>query len=406
VTPSPGRIRYGDERIDPGERAARVKATAGRRAIGILESNAALAITRALELRAAGWLPVIGDDRWPAELRESFLNELASADVPPDAAWGTFTSGSTGRPRTVLRSAASWSSSHAAVSALVGLRPDDVVYAPAPLVSSLSLFAAVHALAEGVDIRLPHGHAVAAADLADATVLHATPFALTAALDAIEAGAPHSLRVALIGGDRVSAALRARAARFGVRVVGYYGAAELSFVAVDLGTGMRPFPGVELELRDGVIWVQSPFVAAGYLGDASGPLEADADGWATVGDQATLEADGAILIGGRADGAILSAGATVVPADVESVLAELPGVRAVAVLGIGHPRAGAIVAAVVESSTSPDLRSLRRGAAKYLALAQQPRRWYWSAELPRTASGKLDRAAIAAAVARGDLKRL
>jgi acyl-CoA synthetase (AMP-forming)/AMP-acid ligase II len=372
----------------------------------VLESDPALAISLALQIRGAGGLPVIGDDRWPSELQSQFRRELAEADVPVDAAWGTFTSGSTGRPRTVLRTSESWTSSHAAVSALVELRDDDVVYAPAPLVSSLSLFAAVHALAEGVDVRLARGHSLAAADLEDSTVLHATPFALGLALDAIESGAPHALRVAMIGGDRVPTALRLRAEASGIRVVGYYGAAELSFVAVDEGAGMRPFPAVELQLRDAVIWVRSPYLSSGYLSGQSGPLDVDAAGWATVGDRATKTADGSLVLRGRTDGAILTAAATVIPSDVEAALRDLEGVLEVVVLGVEHPRAGAIVAAVVECASQPDLRSLRHSAAEKLALAQQPRRWYWTPELPRTASGKLDRGALSAAVARGDVTRL
>lgn len=406
MTPESGRIRYGERRIDPRELATSVEASAQRRATAILEPDPVVAITRALQIRAAGGLPVIGDDRWPPELANQFFGDVADAVVPAGAGWGTFTSGSTGRPRTVLRTAESWTSSHATVSALVGLRPDDVVYAPAPLVSSLSLFAAVHALAEGVDVRLPRGHSLAAADLGDATVLHATPFALGSALDAIESGVPHALRVALIGGDRVPAALRARSEASGIRVIGYYGAAELSFVAVDTGEGMHPFGGVELQLRDGVIWVRSPYLAIGYLPGQSGPFEMDAAGWATVGDRATRAADGALVFGGRNDDAILTAGATVIPSDVEAALSDLDGVRSVVVLGVEVARLGAVVAAVVESPTPPELRPLRDGAAEKLALAQRPRRWYWTSQLPRTASGKPDRAALAAAIARGEVTRL
>lgn len=406
MTPDPGHIRCGDQRTYPGDVASREGTPANRRATAILESDPAHALTRALQVRNAGGLPVIGDDRWPADLQARFREELANAEVPDDSAWGTFTSGSTGRPRTVVRSAASWTSSHAAVSELVGLRRDDVVYAAAPLVSSLSLFAAVHALAAGVAVRLPRGHSLSGSDLADSTVLHATPFGLELALDAIEAGAPHSLRVAMIGGDRVSPTVRERAESSGIRVVGYYGAAELSFVAVDTGDGMRAFPGVELELRDGAIWARSAYLASGYLQGQSGPFEVDAAGWATVGDRATVRADGSLLIGGRADGAILTAGATVVPSDVEAALGDIEGVREVVVLGVDHARAGSIVAAVIAGGRRPQLQVLREVAAERLGLAQRPRRWYWMPELPRTASGKLDRGALSASVARGEVTRL
>lgn len=404
-------IRYADERVEWGNRYAVVapvrRASEGRRATLVRASSAPEVLMRALEIRARGGVPAIGDDRWSMQLTASLEAELANAEIPADAAWATFTSGSTARPRVVLRTEQSWSSSDAAVTELLALTPDDVVYAPAPLVSSLSLFAAVHALSEGADIRLPVGHSLAASDLADVTVLHSTPFALGLALDAIEAGAPHSLRVALIGGDRVSQKLRDRARLARIDVIAYYGAAELSFVAVDVGDGLRPFPGVHLELREGTVWVRSAFVASGYLVPDSGAFEVDAAGWATVGDRASYDSTGALGLGGRADGAILTAAATVIPEDVEHTLRGAPGVRDVAVLGIEHPRMGALVTAVIESATSPDdARALREFAAANLSLPQRPRAWYWAAELARTSSGKLDRAAVAVAVAEGALTKL
>ncbi len=408
---SPGLIRCAHERIEWGSREWAVapprRASGDFRATLVRASAAPDVLLRALEIRADGGVPAIADDRWSRELVASLTAELAVAELPPDTAWATFTSGSTARPRVVLRSESSWSKSHVAVSELLGLTPNDVVYAPAPLVSSLSLFAAVHAISEGADIRLSVGHSLASSDLADATILHSTPFALRSALDAIEGGAPHSLRVALIGGDRVSQSLRDRSSQAGIEVIAYYGAAELSFVAVDLGDGLRPFPGVEVSLRDDTIWVRSEFVASGYLAGLSGPFEVDATGWATVGDRATYDSTGALVLGGRADGAILTAAATVIPEDVEHTLRGAPGVTDVGVLGVEHPRTGALVTAVIESATAPtDANALRKFATATLSLPQRPRAWYWVAELPRTASGKLDRAALAAFVSQGALRKL
>ena len=356
-----GHIRCASERFEWGDRESAVAplrpADSERRATLVRASSGPEVLLRALDIRARGGVPAIGDDRWSTQLASSLVVELENAELAGDTAWATFTSGSTARPRVVLRSESSWSTSYRAVSELLGLTPDDVVYAPAPLVSSLSLFAAVHALSEGADIRLPTGHSLAASDLADSTVVHSTPFALGLALDAIEAGAPHALRVAFIGGDRVSQSLRGRANAAGIDVIAYYGAAELSFVAVDVGDGLRPFPGVEVELRDGTVWVRSPYLASGYLASDSGPFEVDAAGWATVGDRASLDSTGALVLSGRADGAILTAAATVIPEDVEHTLRGAPGVRDVAVLGVEHPRMGALVTAVVEATKCSNRRA-------------------------------------------------
>jgi long-chain acyl-CoA synthetase len=411
MTSSAGVIRFADERIEWGHRdragGPPRHAQENRRATLVRASTGPEVLLRALEIRARGGVPAIGDDRWSTQLAESLEADLATAELAADTAWATFTSGSTARPRVVLRSDSSWSRSFAAVSELLALTPDDVVYAPAPLVSSLSLFAAIHALDSGVDIRLPVGHSLAASDLVDATILHSTPFALGSALDAIEAGAPHCLRIAFIGGDRVAQTLRDRAQRAGIAIIAYYGAAELSFVAVDSGSGLRPFPGVEVALREGTVWVRSEYIASGYLAGDAGPFKMDAAGWATVGDTATYDSTGSLVLGGRADGAILTAAATVIPEDVEHTLRGAPGVHDVAVLGVEHPRTGALVAAVIESAIAPaDARALRAFAATNLSLPQRPRAWFWTTQLERTASGKLDRTALAVAVAQGALTKL
>ena len=185
-----------------------------------------------------------------------------------------------------------------------------------------------------------------------------------------------------------------------MRVVAYYGATELSFVAVDAdGAGLRPFPGVEIEVR--------PARAAGgsaRCGRArpgwpratragrAGPLRVDADGWMTVGDLAEPYRPGEPLrLRGRGDGAIQIGGATVVPEDVEAVLGGVPGVRDVVVVGSPHPRLGAVVAAC--RGGRPARRPVRRAALEAAARAgldpaQRPRRWYASTALPRTPTGK------------------
>ena len=138
---------------------------------------------------------------------------------------------------------------------------------------------------------------------------------------------------------RCPRALRVRAARLGVRVVEYYGAAELSFVAVDAdGTGLRAFPGVELRVREGVVEVRSPYVALGYA-HGSGPLTV-VDGWAGVGDRGRLRADGVLVLDGRGDHALSVGGTTVLVGDVERVLGGVDGVLEVACLGEPHRPAG------------------------------------------------------------------
>lgn len=359
---------------------------------------------RLREIRDAGDVPLVGDARWPGAPGE--FVRAAMAEVPEAIAWATLTSGSSGAPRIVLRTASSWEDSFATVEWLLGVGREDTVALPAPPAASLTLFSLAHALAGGPRPSLGSGLC------AEVTCLHGTPQALRSILDA---GAPPRLRAALVGGSSLDQALRDRAEAAGIRVISYYGAAELSFVAVDEGDGLRPFPGVELSIRDGELWVRSPFVAAGYAGVA-GPLRRT-DGWATVGDRAEL-VDGRLRLLGRADDAILSASATIIPEEVEEVLRSVPGVRDAVVFGLPRERIGSLVAALVEledededeggdgdgggGTRIPDLRAV---VDARLAPAHRPRLWF-EGELPRTTSGKPARAEAARRARAGEVRRL
>lgn len=347
-------------------------------------------LDRLRDIRERGDVPLVGDARWPAAQWDATLEAARKAELPEGTAWATLTSGSSGSPRIVLRTAASWAESFAAVAGLLGVTDEDVVALPAPPAASLTLFSLAHALSGGPR---PVLEVTPAAD-----ALHGTPQALAAVLDS---GVPPRLRTALIGGSSVDARLRRRAEAAGVRVRAYYGAAELSFVTVDDGDGLRPFPGVEVRITDGVLWARSPFIASGYAG-APGPLRRDGE-WATVGDRADM-VDGRVRLRGRGDDAILSASATIVPEEVEAVLRSIPGVRDAIVFGLPHGRVGALVAAMLELDRDARV-DVRRLSGAQLAPAHRPRRWF-AGEIPRTASGKPARAEALRRVLAGAVPRL
>jgi acyl-CoA synthetase (AMP-forming)/AMP-acid ligase II len=298
------------------------------------------------------------------------------------------TSGTTSRPRSVVRSTASWVDSFPAVTELSGVAAGARVWLPGPLRSSMVLFAAVHARAVG---------AAVVTDPGDATHGCLTPAALTAALDA---GAPLQGRHLVVAGDRLPRALADRATAAGARVGHYYGAAELSFLA--WGTAdddLRPFPGVELAARDGVLWARSPYLSDGYA-EGTGPFTRDADGWATVGDRGALAADGTVAVAGRGDAVVLTGGATVLVAEVEAVL-RAAGAGDCVVVGLPHPRLGQLVAAV---GTDPaGLAAARASGLVELSAAQRPRTWLQLHRWPVTAAGKVDRSAVAGLAADGRL---
>ena len=293
------------------------------------------------------------------------------------------TSGTTGpAPRHVVRTTRSWWDSFPAYSGLTGVADGARVWIPGPLRSTMNLFAAVHAAWAG---------AVLVDDPAQADHACLTPAVLERRGEELARGA----RVVVAGAhlpDRLVVAARQR----GLRISHYYGAAELSFVAAAASGGdgaLRAFPRVEIEIRDepapGTIWVRSPWVCDDQTGPP-GSLVRAAEGWATVGDVGSCES-GVLVVRGRPD-AIVTAGATVLVADVESVLA--PAARgAVAVHAVPHPTLGQLVAATL--TLDADRETLERLARDRLPVTHRPRVWRLVSHLPLTDGGKVDRAALA-----------
>jgi long-chain acyl-CoA synthetase len=319
-----------------------------------------------------------------------------------------FTSGSSGRPRGVVRTVASWRDSVGPLSQLTGIGPDDVVWLPGSPTSTLTLYAGWHAHAVGAQVRGASGWPRTAPPV-EATALHAAPRVLEVAVTAAESGELPHLRVAVAAGDALPSGLRRRVDDLGWRLVEYYGAAELSFVAwrPDSAAYQR-FPGVEVQIRDGEIWARSPYVCEAYLtADGSGPLRRDGE-WATVGDLGRLDGD-RLQVLGRGDAAVTTGGRTVVVEDVERTLLDSalgPGrFTDVAVSSIPHPLLGELLVAVVQvDSTEASLtRAELDQAVAGLPEWSRPRRWWLVADLPRTSSGKRDRAAVRAGIADASL---
>lgn len=377
-------------------------------------------LQRLAQIRAEGNVPLVGDARWSASYWKSVATAAVEAELPTETGWAALTSGSSGTPRVVLRTDASWGDSYPALSELMQAGPQDLVALPAPASSSLTLFSLAHALAGGPQPLLLSGtHASALAESA-ATHFHGTPQTFAAAM---RAGLPKTMHMALIGGSHLDPALREAAEQAGIRVVSYYGAAELSLVALDHGDGLQPFDQVEYRVREGELWVRTPYLISGYaqlsgegaagadagLGAQTGPLRCDG-GWATVGDRAELiEEPGLsgtrLRLLGRADEAILSASATIVPEEVEATLRGIPGVRDAMVFGLPRESIGALVAAYLECEETVTAAQLRTEAEPLLAPAHIPRVWFRGV-LPRTASGKPARRKVLRAVQAGEVERI
>ena len=126
------------------------------------------------------------------------------------------------------------------------------------------------------------------------------------------------------------------------------------------GTVGFPLPGVELRVVDddggrdaeratsAAIEVRGPNVFAGYWRMPEKTREEfTADGWFRTGDVGRIDDDGYVTIVGRSKDLIISGGYNVYPAEIESVLNDLPGIAESAVIGVPHRDFGEAVVAVV-----------------------------------------------------------
>ncbi|HZF10283.1 MAG TPA: hypothetical protein VFE33_15950, partial [Thermoanaerobaculia bacterium] len=180
--------------------------------------------------------------------------------------------------------------------------------------------------------------------------------------------------------------------------------------AGERGTVGTPVEGVEVALvacgeagdpanvggrgdRGGRVAVRSPAVARGYV---PGPDPRLADGRFVTSDFASWSEGGELALSGRLDDLINVKGKKVDPREVETVLAQLPGVDEVAVVGLPVPERGAeVVRAVIACRpgqlTVEQVAGWCRG---HLAAHKVPRSVILVPTLPRTARGKLDRPAL------------
>jgi acyl-CoA synthetase (AMP-forming)/AMP-acid ligase II len=161
---------------------------------------------------------------------------------------------------------------------------------------------------------------------------------------------------------------------------------------------------VDIEVRHDVIWARSPHTAIGYLGEP-GPLRREG-AWASVGDRGTL-ADDRLHVAGREDDAIQTAGATVIPSEIERSLRTLEGVADAAVVGLPAPGVGRLVVALIEPARpgSVDAAMLRAAASRLFAPAHRPRLWF-AGTIARTPSGKIARAEVVRRLASGEVPRV
>jgi acyl-CoA synthetase (AMP-forming)/AMP-acid ligase II len=232
------------------------------------------------------------------------------------------------------------------------------------------------------------------------------------------------------GGDAVPPALvEAAERRFGARFSTVYGQTELSPILTQTSpddtdedkrhTVGRPLWQTEVKIADpsgAVVPVGRPgeICARGYqlmLNYHDLPEETaatiDADGWLHTGDEGTMDERGYLRVTGRLRDMIIRGGENIYPREIESALAEHPGVTAAAVLGVPDVDWGEQVAAVITpAETPPSAAELRDHVRKLLAPHKTPRHWYLAQTIPANAMGKVQKFLLRRRITAGELPEL
>jgi acyl-coenzyme A synthetase/AMP-(fatty) acid ligase len=220
-------------------------------------------------------------------------------------------------------------------------------------------------------------------------------------------GSATSFRFVLSVGAAATDANIASIAR-GLRTqrVDFYASTESFFMAVDRtitarlrigndrGAGLPPGEIGEIQVR-------GPLVFSGYLDDPELTAAAfTADGWFCTGDAGRIESDGRLTVLGRLVEQINRGGLKIAPLEIENAIVAHPDVLEAAAFAIPHPTLGqdAGLAIVARPGAALTNREIRRWLLDRLPAAKVPRSIHTLEALPLTATGKVQRRALAALV--------
>ncbi|MGI8925952.1 MAG: AMP-binding protein [Tepidiformaceae bacterium] len=149
--------------------------------------------------------------------------------------------------------------------------------------------------------------------------------------------------------------------------------------------------------QPGEVVIKGASVFAGYEANPGANADAFIDGWFRTGDEGYLDAGSFLTLTGRLKEMINRGGEKVAPAEVEEALLRHPGIAQAVVFAVPHERLGEEVgsAIVAAAGAAPSEAEVQRFVARYLAEFKVPRTIVFVDELPRGATGKLQRIGLA-----------
>ena len=365
---------------------------------------------------------LIADARPQLVIRdEAALAELLERDAPPVELFRVprcrpmhYTSGTSGRPKGVWPGVLSDEDAlalHQDEASVWGLGPDDTHLTCSPLYHSVAIRFSAQALLRGASLvlleRFDATEAAAAIEAFGVRSMFMVPTHLERVLALANGLDLSGIRLLAHAGAPCPKPLKYRL--FDAFPPGtvweFYGSTEGQYTVCPPdewlarpGTVGRARAGRRLSVdANGQIWCTAPRYARwSYWGDPDKTAAAwDGDAF-TVGDVGRIDEDGYLFLDGRRDDLIISGGVNVYPAEVEQALQEVSGIDEVVVFAVADADWGQrVCAAVIGDATPAEVLSHARTV---LAGYKRPKDVYVVDDLPRTATGKVRRSQVAAAL--------
>jgi len=336
-----------------------------------------------------------------------------------------YSSGTTGRPKAVVHTQAGAAFPREGHGRhVVGIGPGDRSFSVSKLFFSYGLGSSLLIpLQVGASVVLEPGRPTPKAVFDSIarerpTIVYAVPTAYAAALAYAEEGNAcdlSSVRICVSAGEALPAALCARwHRRFGVEIVDGIGSTEVGYIAISNrpgqvrpGTSGRVLPGYEAKVVDadgrtvapgevGDLWIRGGSTSLYYWRDRAQTERTYIGEWVVTGDKYAVDADGWFTHAGRSNDMLKVGGIWVSPIEVEGCLLQHPAVLEAAVVGredrdeLVKPCAYVVLkdGRVPSPALATELQAFVKGR---LATYKYPRWIEFTTELPKTATGKIQR---------------
>ena len=365
-----------------------------------------------------------GELRFVDLLAQSTVEFACAPTRADDACFWLYSSGSTGSPKGTVHAHSSLiQTAELYARPVLGIREDDVLFSAAKLFFAYGLGNALtFPLAVGATTVLmaerPTPASVAERLVThQATVFFAVPTLFAAMLASAELPEREQvrLRVCTSAGEPLPKEIGKRfAEHFQIDVLDGIGSTELLHIylsnrpgEVRYGTTGRPVPGYQIRLVDdsgaaapngeiGELQVNGPTSAMYYWNNREKSRATFVGAWTRSGDKYRIDDEGYYVYCGRSDDMLKVSGIYVSPVEVESALITHPAVLEAAVIGspdsdqLIKPRAYVVLKPGVAADTQLSA-ALKRHVKESLAPYKYPRWIEFVSELPKTATGKIQR---------------